>query len=319
MGEWGRLGNEASYGGIGSYARQHGIGAGKAEKELQAIESYQKFKTPRRSAVQNPYRIYRAGELLQVDLLDISNIHRQNRGVKYLVVCLDTYSRWVGVEGIKRKHSNVVTAATEKLFDEFERESGAQIARCCTDKGSEFGSHFQEMLRNRGIDAFYGNDHCHAVERVQLTLQRLIYRFLAHNRTNRYIDALPEIVRTYNNKKHRITGFSPLQSLKPEFRTEVLNNITFDHYSRNGFNSKSRKRRIRSARLKNGDIVRILKYKDNFARGYGAKFSDQLYKIIHVDRAHADPTYLLETHPGGDKVIGSFVYSQLSKVRDGNE
>lgn len=313
--KWSALGNEASLGGIGSYGRQFGIGSEQAKKELHQIPTYTRYKVPRRSAVQNPYRVYRAGELLQLDLLDISNLSRQNRGVRYLVTCLDTYSRFVCQEGIKRKTADVVISAAERLFDIFERISGVEIARACFDKGSEFGGAFLQMLERRGIQPFYGNDHCHAVERVQLTIQRLIYRFLADNNSKRYIDSLQEILHTYNNKRHRITGFSPMQALRPEFRTETLNNILYDHYKRNTYAAiAGMRRKRRKARLKVGDIVRILKYADNFARGYGEKFSQQLYKVNHIDAQHADPTYLLTTHPGGEEVIGSFVYSQLSKV-----
>ena len=57
----------------------------------------------------------------------------------------------------------------------------------------------------------YTTSHAPHVERVQATLQNLIYKHITSRMNFRYIDNLDKLVSTYNNRVHRSTGLTPNQ------------------------------------------------------------------------------------------------------------
>lgn len=311
--DWRELGHEISFGGVNAASRYLGVSKTRAERDLQELPLYQKYKVPKRSRVPNPYRVYRVGELVQLDLLDVSNLQHRNGRIRFWLVLLDTFSRYVVSEMLPNKRASTVTAATRRLIEKFETTSRMKVERALMDRGKEFvNREFMGMLREADVDVAHAVRHAHGVERVQLTLQRILYRYLAQpGKGGRYRDVFDDIIDTYNNKFHRIIGCTPAQGIKPQFRTEVLNAVLYDHYKR----SDSKRRKRKNIKLWPGDLVRVLKYRDNFERGYGQKFSDAVYKIKHMDSVHSDPTYMLVTHPGQEPVLRSFVSSELSKIR----
>ena len=42
-----------------------------------------------------------------------------------------------------------------------------------------------------------------------------MFKYMTHENTDRYIDALPFLVHTYNNLKHRMIGMSPAEAELP--------------------------------------------------------------------------------------------------------
>ena len=54
---------------------------------------------------------------------------------------------------------------------------------------------------------------------------------MTHKNTDRYIDALPFLVHTYNNRKHRMIGISPAEAELPA-RTYHIRRKQELHYSK---------------------------------------------------------------------------------------
>ena len=53
---------------------------------------------------------------VQCDLIQIDSLHEYNGGVKFLLCCLDCYSRYLDVEPLKDKRCITVTQALEKII-----------------------------------------------------------------------------------------------------------------------------------------------------------------------------------------------------------
>ena len=47
---------------------------------------------------------------------------------------------------------------------------------------------------------------------------------MTHENTDRYIDALPFLVHTYNNRKHRMIGMSPIEAELPGWTYHIRRN-----------------------------------------------------------------------------------------------
>ena len=54
-------------------------------------------------------------ELLQVDLLDISNLSGSNNNIKYLLICIDVHSRFAFVNPMTNKNADTINISTEPI------------------------------------------------------------------------------------------------------------------------------------------------------------------------------------------------------------
>ena len=73
------------------------------------------------------------------------------------------------------------------------------------DKGSEFvNKWFKKLMKEEDIHFFTTQNPPKAnyVERVQRTIKTALYRYMRHQGSYRYIDALDDIVANYNSSPH---------------------------------------------------------------------------------------------------------------------
>ena len=147
--------------------------------------------------------------------------------------------------------------------------------------------------------------HAAFIERFNRTLQRLIYTFNTENETYRYIDALPQLVQTYNNRKHRMIGTTPVIAENDETTHLEIRKLAAKYHET--IKSKPIDFRI-------GDTVRIAKIKDKFSRGYNEQQMLEIYKIKEIKTNNKIPMYVLETYNGDETIVGSFYSFELVKI-----
>ena len=85
-----------------------------------------------------------------------------------------------------------------------------------SDKGIEFlNTSFQSMLRRHGIH-FYTSENedlkAAVVERFNRSLKDKMFRYFTHLNTRRYVDALDDLLHSYNNTCLLYTSPSPRDS-----------------------------------------------------------------------------------------------------------
>ena len=74
-----------------------------------------------------------------------------------------------------------------------------------TDAGKEYvGKEVEDYLHDRDIHHQVSRNELKAnyAERVIRTMKKKIYKYLYHNKTQKYIDALPDLVAGYNSSFH---------------------------------------------------------------------------------------------------------------------
>ena len=96
----------------------------------------------------------------------------------------------------------------------------------------------------------YNGEKSIAAEIFIKTLKNKIYKYMTSISKNVYIDKLDDIVNKYNNTYHRTIKMKPVN----------VKSRTYFY-----FNKETSKQ---SSRFKIGDNVRILKYKNIFAKDY---------------------------------------------------
>ena len=98
------------------------------------------------------------------------------------------------------------------------------------------------------------------------TLKDEIYKYMTSVSKNLYIDKLDDIVTKYNNAYHSTIKMKPV----------IVKSSTYIDSSKE-INDKDPKFKI-------GDIVRISKYKNIFAKGYTQNWSEELFVIKKVKK-----------------------------------
>jgi len=117
-------------------------------------------------------------DFYQIDLADVSNLSPFNDGMRYLLTCIDVFSKRAWAIPIKTKSARSVADAFEKILSE------GTCNMVQSDKGTEFLNFtFQSMLRRHGIH-FYTSENvdleASVVERFNRTLKTWMYRYFTH-------------------------------------------------------------------------------------------------------------------------------------------
>ena len=108
-----------------------------------------------------------------------------------------------------------------------------------------------------------------------------------------YIDKLSDIVNDYNNRYHR---------------TIKINPVDFKDNTYIYFPKEVHKKDLK---LKVSDDIRILKYKNTFAKAYTSNWSEEVFVIKEV-KNRIPSTYTI-SDVNGEKIIGTFYEKELQK------
>ena len=184
-----------------SITRHTGIDVEKAKEWLSGKDAYTLHKQVKSKFRRRKTYARGINELWQADLVDLSSLANSNDSNRYLLTCIDVFSKVARVEPLKTKTGIALTRAFKKMIVE------VKCKLLQTDKGTEFlNSSFQRLLKDREIRHYTSeNDDIKAavVERFNRTFKSAMWRYLTHSNTRRYLDVLPQLVMSYNNTYHR--------------------------------------------------------------------------------------------------------------------
>ena len=83
----------------------------------------------------------------QADLADVQNLSRYNKGCKYLLTCIDVFSKYAWTVPLKTKTGQELVKAFQTILS-----SGRKPNKLQTDQGKEFvNENFQKFLRDENI------------------------------------------------------------------------------------------------------------------------------------------------------------------------
>ena len=239
----------------------------------------------------------------QIDLADVKHLKEYNSGVQYLFTCIDCYTRYGFCRGLLNKSAD----ATLDAFKSILQEAGSKPLTCVSDRGSEIrNTKFISFCAKENIKLFHNFTSVHAsyVERFNRTLKRLIYSFMTENETNRYIDALPHLLLSYNLRKHRSIKMTPAEAENPE------NHSIIDYHIQQQYNKFLKKK----PKLSVGQLVRIAKQKTPFSRGFLPTTNFEVFRIHSIKVNLPIPLYILEEYDKSNIIKGGFYSFELTPV-----
>ena len=236
-------------------------------------------------------------DLWQADLVDMTSLAPQNDSYKYILTCIDVFSKVARVAALKNKNGSTLTRTFADMI------SSKRPAMLQTDKGTEFlNAPFQKLLRDNGIK-FYTSENedikCAVAERFNRTLKTIMWRYFTHLSTTRYIDVLNQFVDSYNNTFHRSIKMAPSQ-VNAQNEDEVRRRLYIP------------KKLPLKWKYKVGDSVRIKQSKRAFKKGYLPSWTEGIF-TIHSLYPSDPPTYILKDY--SDEIIkGKFYEAELQVV-----
>ena len=265
----------------------------KVNEFLKSQDAYTLHKRTRKPKFRRTL-VFKPRDLWQIDLLDMQKYSKENDGYRYICVIIDCFSRYVWVKPLKNKTGKATVKALALLLMN-ERPKLIQA-----DQGTEFFNRdVKRMLEAFGPKLYhtYTDKKAAIVERVQRTLRGRLGRLFTKRGNFKWIDKIDDIVTAYNNTHH-----SSIQMKPADVDEEHIANIFFNSLP----NLK------KTIKFSNGDRVRILIKKNQFAKEFEKSWSEEIFKIKRIQNTNPI-TYLIEDLDGED-IIGGFYTEELQAL-----
>ena len=270
---------------------------------LASNEIFTRFKQHRKGRHYSPIYVYSVCELFQADVIFFtdSEMVKVNNGYKYLFCCIDCFTKMAWVYPLKVNSCKAVM----DCFKDILNKCGKKPQRLNSDRGSELiCKDFETFLREQNIFHYlaYSIRKCAIVERFNLSLQNLLYKIMAYNRSLAWTTFLDQAMQIYLTRIHSTIKMSPIDAEKKQNEKIVRNNLHQYFLKRGGTKQKPK--------LSVGDTVRIWRKRRTFQRGYDETFTREYFIIKKVLTNLPVPRYVL-ADSNGELIVGAFFSDEL--------
>ena len=158
-------------------------------------------------------------EIFAADLVEMQKFAKLNKGYRYLLTCIDIFSKFAFVIPLKDKNGINVKSALQKIFRE----------RKCdflwTDRGTEFYNKQVQDLLNENNIKLYSSDNSEIkssiVERFNRTFKNMMYKKFTENDNTIFYNIIADLVNKYNNKYHSNIKMTSIEGSKKINENEI--------------------------------------------------------------------------------------------------
>ena len=253
----------------------------------------------------NPNYVNYARQQFQIDVAFLNELSRFNDGIKYLLVCIDSFTKFAFVRGMVDKTAR----STLNCFISILNQARKKPQIIVSDRGLEFmNQEFLNFCRGHGMKLInnYTSTHAPIAERFIRTLKKLITKYLTSTNQKRYIDELQNLIQSYNTRFHNTIKMAPYEAEKPSSALKI----------RLALSKNSHRRKIRKVnpKLQIGQKVRIALTRKKFSRGHHPKFSKEIHTIYMIKTKLPIPMYYVKNEKN-EKLPGGFYAYQLAPVQ----
>ena len=238
--------------------------------------------------------------LWQADIVFLPKYIDSNDGYNCLLTVIDVFSKYAFAIPMRSKKMGEVISSFNTIFESTKRRP--QQLEC--DQGTEFwNKSFQNWLRKHSIVMYhnYSDFGSSVVERFNRTICTKISRYLTLTCQQRYIEALPQLLHSYNDTVHSRTRCKPRE-------VDKYNEMDVWLMSYKNHTQKPKRRNKFSLY----DRVRIDKTRGVFEKGYWPSFTSELSEVIQV--IDSVPTTYRIRDLKGEPVSGIYYEQEFSKV-----
>lgn len=266
---------------------------------LSKQDAYTLHKPTRRKFKRNKIYVSGIDEQWELDLVDMKLLESYNNNFRYMLCCIDVFSKFAWVHPLKTKNASEICNAMRNIFNK-----GRIPWKIRTDKGTEFvNKNFKALMQENDISFFTSQNEdikCSIVERFNRTLKSKMWKYFTNYTTYKWIDIIDALVSSYNNSKHRSIGEKP---------AHVTWNMTDRILKRLYPDSKV----FKTPKFAVGDHIRISKYKQVFDKGYIPNYTEEIFLIHKIVVKNTEPFYKIKDLKG-ELIDGYFYEKEIQKV-----
>lgn len=294
------------------------------EQQIKNIEIAQMTVPVNESRITKPIVSERPFQQIEIDLIDVSSVSKYNDGINFLLTCIDTFSKFAWVEGIKNKTSKSIAHTLQQILC---REGAPEIIS--TDNGSEFVNEDFIILCKRWnithkTSLPYHHQSQGQIERFNGTMKRTIFKYLTDYDSKRYIDNLQFLVYAYNTTTHNTTKRSPFEIFKKKHEQfKILDNMVLDNLQKNALKmieNSLKNQQAQEEPLEVGDEVRIgVMFLKSSRKKLGKlnkksqlSWTTEIYKVIKIEEK--DDIKLFKVNIDLDGERPTYYRHQLLKI-----
>lgn len=255
-------------------------------------------KPARKNFIRRHVTVKGIDDLWQADLVEMIPYSAENKGYRYLLTVIDTFSKYAWGIAVKNKTGVEITKAFQSILKQNRIPKNLQ-----TDDGKEFyNKDFKALKEKHKINHYstYSTKKASIVERFNRTLKNIMWKEFSMTGKYRWINIINELIHQYNNTKHRTIKMMPADVNKSNEK-QILSS------------AYNRIKLFKRGKYKVGDFVRISKYKHIFEKSYTPNWTTEIFVITKVQNTNP-VTYILKDYE--EKPIqGGFYEFELSKIK----
>lgn len=248
-------------------------------------------------------------QIWSCDLVDMSAFSKYNNGIKWMLNCVDVYTRYAFSCPMASKSAIDTYAAFVHICS----SSGRKPSVMWVDQGKEF---YNSIFKKAGYSVEKGTmystfgDHKSVIcERFNRTLKTEMWKRLDATNSRAWVPILGELISWYNHKKHSTLGMSPhLASSSKSNQAKIAPIVNPRPLDKEGAKRKPK--------FDVGSVVRIARIKGVFEKGYEANWSREIFTVhqVRIPDTKTEPITYKLTDRRGEKLAGSFYTEELQKV-----
>jgi hypothetical protein len=250
-------------------------------------------------------------EIWQFDILDLSRYARKNNNIKYLLACVDVYTRRAYVEAMPQKNAESVKTAFTTILD----RANAQPQSLLSDQDGAFlGGTFGELLTQKKIilntNALRDHHVMGIIDNFAFRIKNILTKGFLNSKNVEWIGKIQQIVDQYNSDENTaLGGMSPNDADKNELppeekapqgkpespedkkQRELRNEVRMTPYQQVlNMNLDKQKSNNQMNSLTPGDKVRVsTQGRSALQKGTDPKWSDEVFEVV---RAKGDTVVL---------------------------
>ena len=162
---------------------------------------------PRRKIIVN-----HIDEIFAADLVEMQRFAKSNKDFRYLLTCIDIFSKYSWVIPLKDKKGINVKNALQKI-------SKQRIPKFLwTDRGTElYNKQVQDLLNENDIKLYSTNNSeikSSVIERFNRTFKNMMYKKFTENNNTIFYNIIDDLVNKYNDKYHSTIKMAPVEGSK---------------------------------------------------------------------------------------------------------
>ena len=252
-------------------------------------------------------------DIWTADLVEMQNFSKWNKGIRYLLMVIDVFSKYGWIRALKNKKAetvyeafrDIITGDSPPMTPSYLKNRKPKML--WTDKGTEFtGKYFRNYLGIKKIKPYHTEniEKSSVIERWNRTIKEKIWKIFTVNNDNVYWDKIDKIVDDYNNSIHSSIKMTPVEASNPKNRDKVWYNLYYDLIYINPEKPK----------FEIGDKVRIPTLKRRvFDKGYTPNWTEEIFIVDEI--LPTKPITYKIVDLMGKEIKGTFYEKELQKSK----